>query len=316
MESEKIIGMLIIALGAVGVLMSLAMIVMLPGMVAEPLKATLGDTAVKIDNLAGKVGGYETKIVQLSGEFKGSLDELSEKVTTTADTGKKNLNELESTLGDAEGTLNSFGDDLDKISGSMGSIGTKVKAITMLPQAASIGTEFETAGKQFAGAKDNTVNIAAQLKKSSETLAETAKTFETIKEITVTVDDVGGNIDSLASETGTTLGTVEDLLKETSASLKSADVSGIGLPFQALGVTLLFIFLVILSIGFNYIKDIERSTTAIAERKRLEARISALESQIESRTAETAPPVKEEVAEEAAEEVTEEVAEDVAEEEE
>ena len=298
MESEKIIGMLIIVLGTLGVLMSLAMIVMLPGMVAKPLKATLTDTAADIDNLAAKVGGYETKIVQLSGEFKGSLDELSDKVTTTADTGTKNLNELESTLGDAEGTLNSFGGDLDKISGSMGSIGTKFKAITMLPQAASIGTEFETAGKQFAGAKENTVNIAAQLKKSSETLSETAATFESIKEITVTVDDVGGNIDSLAAETGATLGTVEDLLTKTSTDLKTADVSGIGMPFQALGVTLLFIFLVILSIGFNYIKDVERSTDAIAERKRLEARISALESQIESRPVETAPPVKDEVTEE------------------
>ena len=298
MESEKMIGILIIVVGAIGVLMSLAMIVMLPGMVAEPLKATLTSTAGDIDSLAGKVGGYENKIVQLSGEFKGSLDELSDKVTTTADTGTKNLNELESTLGDAEGTLNSFGGDLDKISGSMGSIGTKFKAITMLPQAASIGTEFETAGKQFAGAKENTVNIAAQLKKSSETLSETAATFESIKEITVTVDDVGGNIDSLAAETGATLGTVEDLLTKTSTDLKTADVSGIGMPFQALGVTLLFIFLVILSIGFNYIKDVERSTDAIAERKRLEARISALESQIESRPVETAPPVKDEVTEE------------------
>ena len=297
MESEKIIGMLIIVLGTLGVLMSLAMIVMLPGMVAKPLKATLTDTAADIDNLAAKVGGYETKIVQLSGEFKGSLDELSDKVTTTADTGKKNLNELESTLGDAEVTLNSFGGDLEKISGSMGSIGTKFKKLPV-PGVSDIGEEFETAGKQFAGAKENTVNIAAQLKTSSETLAETAETFESIKEITKTVDDVGGNIDSLASETGATLGTVEDLLKETATSLKTADVSGIGMPFQALGVTLLFIFLVILSIGFNYIKDVERSTDAIAERKRLEARISALESQIESRTAETAPPVKEEVAEE------------------
>ena len=306
MESEKIIGMLIIVVGALGVLMSLAMIVTLPGMVAKPLKATLSDTAGDIDNLASKVGGYENKIVQLSGEFKGSLDELSDKVTTTADTGKKNLNELESTLGDAEGTLNSFGGDLDKISGSMGSIGTQFKAITLIPQAASIGSEFETAGKQFAGAKENTVNIAAQLKTSSETLAETAETFETIKEITGTVDDVGGNIDSLASETASTLGTVEDLLKDTSTSLKTADVSGVGVPFQALGVTLLFIFLVILSIGFNYIKDVERSSKAIAEIKRLEARISALESQIESKPVETAPLVKEEVAEEEDEEDNEE----------
>jgi methyl-accepting chemotaxis protein len=276
---EKGLGTLIILVGLVGLVLSLALVFVVPDMVRTPLKAALDRTASDIDGLATKVDGYGGQISKLSGEFTTSLDGFSAKVVSTSEKNKKSLGDLKTTITGASKTLGDFGSDLGEVSDSMGSIGKKFKDLP-LPGAADLGNDFTQSSAIFKRANKNSVSIAAQLETSADLLGESASAFDDLKALSTTVGEIGGTVRSLSGETATTLDAAGGVLKGASTSMRSADASSAGLPFQALGAVFLFIFLVILSIGFNFIEDAKRSESEAGERARLERRIAELEARL------------------------------------